>query len=264
MFVTPPQQEHRQTVAIRLGITLLLLLPIGLLVLAGLGESPGKIETVPLAIAAVLVVLCIVLWVVIGKATLAIHPEGLRKTTAFGQTEIRWEDVLETRYRVIPVQVGGLIGYAATAAARRVGGKGATSSLRLLVIARDGSKILVTSNYKGALEAIGVILAKIQPPILADARRRVEAGESVAFGPLSVSRAGVAWKRKEPIPFADLSMASIVGQYLRLKRKGKMFDVAKVRSDNVPNVLVFLDLIEGLGAGAGEIKGIDPLARVRI
>lgn len=264
MFVSPPEQEHGQTIAVRLGISLLFLLVIGLFILAGFSAPVGRTEPVPFAIAAGLAVVCVVLWVLIGKTRLSIHPEGIRKTMAFGETEIRWEDVKETRYRVIPVQAGGVLGYAATAAARRVGGKAATTSLRLLVISREGTKILVTSNYKRALDAIGVILGKIQPPILADARKRITAGESVAFGPVAVSRDGVAWKNKPPVPFADLSMAMIQGQYLRLKRKGKLLDIAKVRSDKVPNVLVFLDLIEGLGAGAGETRGIDPLARIRV
>ena len=134
----------------------------------------------------------------------------------------------------------------------------------MTVIAKDGSKILITSNYRQAADAIGLILGKVQPPMLASARRRVEAGDTVAFGPLSVGRNGVAWKRKEPVPFAELSSARIVGQYLRLRRKGKLFDIAKVRTDKVPDVLVFMDLLEAMGAGAGETKSIDPLARVQI
>jgi Family of unknown function (DUF6585) len=132
------------------------------------------------------------------------------------------------------------------------------------VIARDGRRILVTSNTRHAAEAIGVVLGKVQPPILAEARRRVGAGDSASFGALSVSREGVSWKGKPPVPFAELSAARIVGQYLRLRRKGKLFDLVKVRSDKIPNVLVFLELIESLGVGAGEIQGIDPLARVQV
>jgi hypothetical protein len=267
VIVSPPQQVHGQTVAIRLGITILLLLAIVPLAIAG-SDDAGKLEPVALSIAAALTILGIAFWVVVGKTVLTIHAEGIRRTTAFGVTEITWDEVEETRYRVIPVQVsgliGGVIGLAVMAAARRAGGKGATSSLRLTVIAKDGRKILVTSNCKRAGDAIGVILAKVQPPILADAKRRVGSGDTVAFGPLSVSRDGIAWKQKERIAFAALSRASIVGQYLDLRRKGKMLSVARVRSDRVPNVLVFLELIEGLGVGAGEIHGIDPLARIQV
>lgn len=267
MIVSPPQQIHGQTVAIRLGVTILLLLAIIPLAVAG-SDNAGKIEPVALAIAGALAILGIAFWVIVGKTVLTIHSEGIRRTTAFGQMEITWDEVQETRYRVIPVQagglVGGLVGLAVMAAARRVGGKGATSSLRLTVIAKDGRKILVTSNCQRAGDAIGVILARVQPPILADAQRRIGSGDTVAFGPLSVSRDGVAWKQKDRIPFADLSRASIVGQYLDLRRRGKMLSVARVRSDRIPNVLVFLELIEGLGVGAGEIHGIDPLARIQV
>lgn len=263
MFLSPPQQSHGQTIAVRLALTLLLLLAIVPLTIASFGEK-GRIEYVPLSIAAALLAVCVVLWIVIGKTVLSLHPEGICRTTAFSAMEIAWEDVAETRYRVIPIQVGGLFGMAAQAAAQRVGGRAATTSMRLAVVARDGRRIVVTSNYRQAPEAIGLILGKVQPPILAEARRRVEAGDFAVFGPLSVSRAGISWKKKEPVPFSDVSAGHIAGQYLRLRRRGKLFDIVKVRSDKIPNVLVFLDLIESLGAGAGEIKGIDPLARVRV
>ena len=48
-----------------------------------------------------------------------------------------------------------------------------------------------------------------------------------------------------------------------LKREGKWMAAISVRSDKVPNVLVFLEVLESL---APQVKstGIDPLARVRM
>lgn len=260
-FISPPTQSLGQTFTVRLAISFVFLVPTVILVMVTLGEKP--LNTVPLAIAGGLVVLCGVLWVVIGKTVLSIHPEGLRRTTAFGETELPWEEIRETRFQAIPVQAGGLIGFAALATVRHFGGKGATTSLKLQVIGNDGRRLNVTSNYRHASDAIGFIMGRIQPKMLADAKRSVENGETVFYGPLSVSRAGVAWKRKDPVPFGELSKAAIQGRYLRLKRKGKFLDICRVRTDKVPNVLVFLDLIESLGAGAGETASIDPLARVQ-
>lgn len=262
MFISPPSQSHGQTVVLRLVIALAFLIPVAIILAIVLSEPPEKREASAFAVAAGLVVVCAVLWVVIGKTVLHIHPEGIRRASAFGETEMRWEDIRETRFQAIPVQAGGLIGYAAIAAARRVGGKAATTSLRLQVISNDGRRIKITSNFRKASDAIGEILGRIQPKMLADAKGRVAQGETVQFGPLAVSRAGVAWKRKEPVPFAELSKAAIQGRQLRLKRKGKLLDVCAVGSDKVPNVLVFLDLIESLGVGAGQ-TAIDPLARVQ-
>lgn len=163
MLISPPQQIHKQTLAVRLGITLLFLLVIVPLVIGAVNARPDKPEPVLLWIAA----------------------------------------VRETRFQAMPIQAGGgLLGYAAVAAARRVGGKAATTKVRLDVIGRDGRRIQITK-------------------------------------------------------------AAIFGQFLRLKRKGKMLDICRVRTDKVPNVLVSLDLIESLGAGAGESHVIDPLARVQ-
>ena len=50
---------------------------------------------------------------------------------------------------------------------------------------------------------------------------------------------------------------------LQIKRHGKWLSAISVRSDKVPDVLVFLEVLESL---APQIKstGINPLARVRM
>jgi hypothetical protein len=50
---------------------------------------------------------------------------------------------------------------------------------------------------------------------------------------------------------------------LQIKRQGKWCSAISVRSDKVPDVLVFLEVLESL-APQTKSTGIDPLARVRM
>jgi len=55
----------------------------------------------------------------------------------------------------------------------------------------------------------------------------------------------------------------LAGANLQIKRQGKWLSAVSVRSNKVPDVLVFLEVLESL---APQIKatGVDPLARVRM
>jgi hypothetical protein len=84
----------------------------------------------------------------------------------------------------------------------------------------------------------------------------------VQFGGLGLSATVVTWKGAS-IPVSEITKAELVRSNLQIKRQGKWLSSVSVRSDKVPDVLVFLETLESL---APQIKstGIDPLARVRI
>jgi hypothetical protein len=70
------------------------------------------------------------------------------------------------------------------------------------------------------------------------------------------------WKQKS-IPLTELTKAEIAGTNLQLKRRGKWLSAISIRSDKVPDVLVFMEVLESF---APQLKaaGFDPLARVRV
>ena len=89
-----------------------------------------------------------------------------------------------------------------------------------------------------------------------------ERGETVQFGSnLGLSATAVTWKNT-PIPVSQITKAELLRTNLVIKREGKWMAAVTVRSDKVPNVLVFLEALESV---APQIKasGVDPLARVR-
>lgn len=207
-----------------------------------------------------LVIAGVLAWIGIGKSALIINDQEVRRESVLGVQEMPWSLIQETRYEVIPINVYahfGLIGYLLA-----LRSKSGNANLTLTLISTEGKRLKVTSNFQNAKEAIGLILTRILPPMVKAAQTSLQHGQTVKFGDMSLSATQVAWKNKTSIPVSEIEKAEIVGGNLQLKRRGKWLSAVSVRSDKVPNVLVFLEVLESL---APQIKstGIDPLARVR-
>lgn len=261
MILSPPRETFRQTYTPRVALAVLLL---GTAFIVWLIASQASSNPqIAYAVAGALVVLTVVFWIMIGKTVLTVHDEGVRRVSVFGTKELEWHQVREYRYRVVPVQVGGLIGYMVVAAAQRRGGRAATTNLYLTLVGEDGRKIAVSSFFKNAYDAVGMILGALHQAM----RPKVDAGVAstgAIFGPLRLTARELQWKQKDPVPLGELMNAEIAGQTLRIRKKGKMLSLVAVRSDKVPNVLLLLETMEKLGVGASGVPSVDPLARVRI
>jgi len=200
------------------------------------------------------------LWIVIGKNVLIINDSGVRRESAFGQQEMSWSQITETRYRVVPINIYGHFGLIGALLA--MSNKSGRVQLTLTLISTDGKKLKVTSNYRNASEAIGIILGKILPPKVQSVKARLQRGETVSFGGIGLSATAVTWKNNS-IPLSEITKAELVRGNLQIKRQGKWLSAISVRSDKVPDVLAFFEVLESL---APQVKstGIDPLARVRM
>ncbi len=214
-----------------------------------------------LGIAALEVLVCAAICWAQSQTRLTLDSIGLHYHSVFGDRQILWQEVTETRYLVSPVNLGahfGLLGYAISAIFKP---KQVTLSLR--VIGGTGKPIKVTSSFAQAKDAIGLILGQVLPPMIADARMRVGRGERVEFGPLTLSSTEVAFKTRIVLPIPEIEKAELAGSNLLIRRAGKWMAAIKVRSDRIPNVLVFLEVLE-LFAPQTRPAGIDPLGRVRL
>lgn len=204
---------------------------------------------------------CVGLWIVLGKSILILNNSGVRQESLFGQQEMAWSQVAETRYQVVPINVYahfGLIGALVAMSSK----KSSRAQLTLKLIGHDRKTLKVTSNYRNADEAIGIILSRIMPPMVQNVKSRVQRGETVQFEGLGLSASAVTWKATT-IPVTEITKAELAGSNLQIKRTGKWLSAVSVRSNKVPDVLVFLEVLESL---APQIKttGLDPLARVRM
>jgi hypothetical protein len=261
MIISPPRETYRQTYMARALLTLLLVGFAALVYFIGAEEK----STVTPWIAAVLIAADVALWIAISKTQLTIHDEGVRRVSVFGVREIEWRSVKEYRYRMVSGNNaagahGGLIGVLIIAAVNRTsGGRKATTSFYLQLVGQDGTKLSVTSSFKGAYEAIGTILTKLHEQLRPQIAREIAATGS-EFGPLRLSARDLKWKTKEPVPLAELEYAELASSNLLIKKRGKFLSIVSVRSDKVPNVLLLLDEMKKLGVGAKHPNQVDPLA----
>ena len=199
------------------------------------------------------------MWIALGKTTLIINDAGVRRESILGQQEIAWSQIAETRYRVVPINVYahfGLIG-----ALLAMSSKSNRAQLTLELIGQDRKKLRVTSSVRKAEEAIGIILSRILPAMVQNAKAKLQRGETVQFGGIGLSATAVSWKGTS-IPVSEITKATLAGSSLQIKRRGKWLSAISVRSDKVPDVLVFLEVLEFFGPQL-KATGIDPLARVR-
>jgi hypothetical protein len=199
-------------------------------------------------------------WILLGKTALIINDSGVRTETAFGQREMAWSQIAETRYRVVPVNVYGHFGLIGALVA--MSSKSGRASLTLELISHDRKKLKVTSRVRNGDEAVGIILGRILPPMVQSAKARLQRGETIQFGGIGLNATAMTWKGSS-IPVSELSKAELVRTNLQIKRTGKWLSAVNVRSDKIPDVLVFLEVLESL-APQMKSSAIDPLARVRM
>jgi Family of unknown function (DUF6585) len=184
-----------------------------------------------------------VLWVALGKTVLIISDSGVRRESILGQQEIAWSQITETRYRVVPINMYAHLGLIGAVVA--MSSKSGRAQLTLELISQDRKKLKVTSNFRNADEAIGIILGRILPPMVQNVKARLQRGETVQFGGLGLSATAITWKGSS-VPVSEITKAELVRSNLQVKRHGKWFSVISVRSEKVPDVLVFLEVLESL------------------
>jgi hypothetical protein len=252
MIQSPPRRVFRQTTALRLALGILFLVAAGVFIAAGLSSDP--VEYMGVVVGVLILGAYAALWVAMGKTTLTLFTEGVRRSSVFGTRELLWSDISEYRYQIIPIQagglVGGLVGAAVQAAVEAKQGRPARS-LRLNLVGKSRRDIRVTSNFKNADQAIEVIVKEIHDRLRPELKRRLANGGEVDFGPLSLSLQGVSWKGREKIPVREIGLVEISRRKLRVRRQGKMLDSIGVATEKVPNVLLALELLQELRVNAG-------------
>ena len=175
------------------------------------------------------------------KTKVTLHDEGISYKSPFGEKDLRWDEVTETRYGQQQVNAAvhfGLIGLIVAAVARS--SNKVIRSLELI----GPQKIAINSNIRDVEEVVRLALAAVNPRLRKDTERILDSNGTVSFGKISLSPAGIIWKSKEPIPYAAIVKCKIDGSLLRVKAEGKWLDNIAVTAKKVPNIFILMDLIE--------------------
>ena len=176
------------------------------------------------------------------KTRVTFHDEGISYKSPFGEKDLRWDEITETRYGQQPINAGvhfGLLGWLIASLA-------SSNNKMIRTFELIGPrKITINSNIRDVEEVVRLALAAVNPRLRQDAERVLNSGGTVSFGKISLSPSGVVWKSKEPIPYGALVKCKIDGSMLRIKAEGKWLDNIAIMAKKVPNVFILLDLIEG-------------------
>lgn len=265
MFATAQILNLKRTAGIRAALCLLLLPVVPLCFwLASIFWKEDHDASMTAILAAVGLVAGGVFWFFFERErsrAVRLYEDGVEQVLGGRTTELRWDQVTEIWFRAIKFQAGGLIGIlasaAAEAAAKRKGkpfdGKGTSINVRL--VGPGGEKIVMTSNDKEIVKAFETASARVNPRLLENVLRRVQNGDSVAFGKISISARGIALGAKDPIPFAEVEKFHIAGGVLRLKKRGSWLDAIAVPLAKIPNVFVLTEAYLRLAA-----PSVDPEA----
>ena len=263
MFISPPEKTYGQTLTMRL----LLMFPLSmvlLIVFVAADFETSKIGPVSWAMIAVTLGLSVFGWWAISKRLLAFHPEGVAYSTAFGAKELRWEEIGETYYWKIDQNLYvhlGLIGLLMAASASRRGDTMSGGQMNLKLTGLDPKqKISITAQVKDCAEAIRAVLGKVNPRIKPELQRRMQGGETVMFGVVSLSRQGIGFKQKPQVALSEVGV-KFNGTYLTVKKEGKWRSEFRAPAQKIPNVFVLLDLIEEIKLG-GAARPPDPFAHM--
>lgn len=253
------ERTFRQTTAWRAALAVLMYLPIAIAWSTVDDPSPAA-NPVLLWVTVGVTVLYATIYIAIGKTILTITEQGVRRESVFGRQEIFWSQIKETRYVERPVRIGahfGLIGMIMAAATR----SSTRSKMTLTLISSEGTLLKVTSNFRQAKDAANTILTKILPEMIESCRSRLQRGEILRFGSISLTGTDLAWKSRPGVPLTELGSAELAAGYLKVKRAEKWRTFISIGSDKIPDVFVLLELLDEM---APQLRQkLDPLARVR-
>lgn len=164
-----------------------------------------------------------------------VFAEGLVRTKGSTSEVVRWDQVdsmlqfiLKITYRVFYViPVARIVRH------------------RYTVRQTDGTRLVFRDSLRG-VEALGDRISRETARYLfPKALAAYHAGEQVAFGDLTISKQGISRSGKL-LPWAEYQGVEVVKGVAKIQQRGKRFNWAAVQVGKMPNLLVFLNLLESI------------------
>jgi hypothetical protein len=108
---------------------------------------------------------------------------------------------------------------------------------------QEGYNIHLGNNISGIDRLASLIQTKVTEIKLPIALEKFNSGANVEFGPLVVSNDGLS-NRIDLVPWNQITRISIDGGVITINKQGKLLSWQKIRASTIPNLLVFLRLVE--------------------
>lgn len=125
-----------------------------------------------------------------------------------------------------------------------------TSTQYLYTITRADGQTVKLSHYIRDIARLGPHVAlQVSRAQLPAVQQALVAGQGVVFGDMTVTAQGVTAKRGL-VPWSEINGAKIARGYVTVSRQGKFLPLSNKPAAKIPNLPLFLALVEQYSAGA--------------
>jgi hypothetical protein len=161
-------------------------------------------------------------------AYIQIYSGGLARIQGAKVQEVRWDDIRAVWQSITKHYRNGI--YTGT-------------TYLYTVQTADNRQMKFSNEFKG-IEQLGQLIQteatnRLFPRMIA----AYNAGQPVPFGDFTISKDGISHKNKN-LPWSEIEGAQINNGYVTFKKQGKWFNWANVPVAAIPNLIVFLSLID--------------------
>ncbi|HEY7358926.1 MAG TPA: DUF6585 family protein [Ktedonobacterales bacterium] len=119
------------------------------------------------------------------------------------------------------------------------------TSFKYTIQRTDGVKIVITQTFRNVSQLGAQVQREVTSRLAPQALAAVRAGQTLPFGPFSLSGQGLATPR-EMIPWSEAPQVSASRGLVMVQRRGQRRGKSYGKVSAVPNVYVFLSVVEAL------------------
>ncbi len=188
--------------------------------------------------------------------TVKIYETGIEARMGSKTVALRWDEIEEIWLFAQRVQAGGLLGMAVTAAvdAMRKDTHQALNENTTNIVVRfksgDGRQVKISNMDKGVVATFEEALRRVNPRLVQKYLDIISNGGEAVFGKIRLSRAGIAFGNKAPVPFHEVSSLAIDNGQIVVKKDGKWLSLGSAPVAATPNVYVLTALFTRLTDGS--------------
>lgn len=162
-----------------------------------------------------------------------VFPEGLAYTRRSRTEIIRWDEVAAVWQGITRVQH--------------------TFTVRSCKMQLDdGRKYTFNNALRNVTELIATVQQEVTPRILARASEAYDAGETIPFGKLGVSKAGIS-RGKQTLPWDQVRRVTVDKGVITVRKQGSLLKWTSVPVAEMPNFFVFASLVGSKASDSSDL-----------
>jgi hypothetical protein len=165
-----------------------------------------------------------------------VFEHGFIHTAASGPVgDYRWDSIASVQQKIVERYTNGIH----------------TGTTYLYTVTRqDGAVVKLTQFYDRIAELGQTIAREVTRVHLPRAAAAIEHGQTVPFGDLAISGAGIVSSRHGLLPWGELEEVQLQQGYVKLRKAGRWLSWSNKPASEIPNLFVFLTLADQLQRAA--------------